>query len=283
MTSKKVVLITGCSSPHGIGFASARAPAKAGHAVHATVRNHAHDGALTDGLDDGLHLHNLELRDRDQARGVIAAIAAAEGRLGVLINNAGYGVIGGVEQVDIEVVRENFETNYFATMALIQEVLPVMRRQRGGHIVNISTIFDAGFAPPAIGYYIASKAALEVTCRSLAIEVAPWDIRVTNFQPGPVMTELERVWGGRLSGDADPRPTLTDELYAWVQSSGPDPQSPEQVADSLVELLSREHPPLAAQTGPASEGYVAGALRDPSRQHELDAMLNAFAAGGLAP
>jgi retinol dehydrogenase 8 len=276
MTSRKVVLITGCSSPQGIGFASARALAGAGHAVHATVRNHANDDALSAGLGDNLHIHNLDLRDRVEAQAVIAAIVQAEGRLDVVVNNAGYGVIGGVEQVELDVVRENFETNYFSTMALIQEVLPVMRHQKAGHIVNVSTIFDAGFAPPAIGYYIASKAALEVTCQALALEVAPWDIRVTNFQPGPVLTELERVWGERLSGDADPRPTLSDELYAWVQNAGPEPQSAEQVADALVALVGLDDPPLAAQSGPASERYVATALRDPSRQRELDAMLAAF-------
>ena len=105
---------------------------------------------LTDGLSGTLNVHDLELRDRVQARAVIEAVAASEGRLDVLVNNAGYGVIGGIEQVDIDLVRENFETNFFATMALIQEVLPVMRRQRGGHIINVSTVFDAGLAPPAV-------------------------------------------------------------------------------------------------------------------------------------
>lgn len=271
------MLITGCSSPQGIGFASARALARAGHTVHATVRNHANDDALRDGVADRLSIHNLELTDRAEMKAVIDAVRAANGRLDVLVNNAGYGVIGGIEQVEVDVVRTNFETNFFSTMALIQEVLPVMREQRRGHIVNVSTIFDAGFAPPGIGYYIASKAALEVACQSLAIEVAPWDIKVTNFQPGPVMTELERVWGDRLSGDADPRPTLSDELYAWVAGAGPEPQSPAQVADALVGVLALQDPPLAAQSGSASEGYVATALRDPSRQSELEAMLTAFA------
>ena len=153
----------------------------------------------------------------------------------------------------------------------------MMRRQRGGHIINVSTVFDAGLAPPAVGYYVASKAALEAAAQSLALEVAPWHVAITNFQPGPVMTELERVWGTRLSGDADPRPTLSDELYAWVQSAGPEPQSPQQVADALVGLVCLDDPPLAAQSGPASERYVAAALREPSRQSELAGLLAAFA------
>jgi len=73
-------------------------------------------------------------------------------------------------------------------MELIQELMPVMRRQSGGHIINVSTIFAAGLCPPAIGYCIASKAALESASQALAIEAAPWNVRVTNFQPGPVVT-----------------------------------------------------------------------------------------------
>jgi NAD(P)-dependent dehydrogenase (short-subunit alcohol dehydrogenase family) len=101
-------------------------------------------------------------------------------------------------------------------VALIQEVLPLMRRQRGGHIVNVSTVFGADLCPPALGYYIASKAALESVTQALAVEAAPWGVRVTNFQPGPVMTELSREWGDRLPARRDPRPSLSDELYAWV-------------------------------------------------------------------
>src|SRR5581483_3213133 len=147
------------------------------------------------------------------------------------VNNAGYGLIGGVEQVTIEQSRANFETNFFGTVALIQLVLPAMRRQHGGHIVNVSTIFAAGLSPPGIGYYIASKAALESVSQSLAVEAAPWGIRVTNFQPGPVMTELSREWGDRLSDAEDPRPTLSDELYDWIsRGDSPAPQSPAEVA-----------------------------------------------------
>ena len=120
MPAPRVVLITGCSSPQGIGFATARRLAQAGHEVHATVRDHAHDGRLCDGLEDRLRIHDLDLRDDAQIRAVVADVADLE----VLINNAGYGLIGGIEQTELSRVRENFETNLFATVALIQEVLP---------------------------------------------------------------------------------------------------------------------------------------------------------------
>jgi retinol dehydrogenase 8 len=271
------ILITGCSSPSGIGFASARALAGAGHAVHATVRDHTHDQALVEGLEGRLEIHDLDLLDRASLTRAVGDVVAAEGRLDVLINNAGYGLIGGVEQVELDLARANLETNFLGTAALIQEVLPVMRRQEGGHIVNVSTIFSAGLCPPALGYYIASKAALETLSQALAVEAEPWNVRVTNFQPGPVATDLSRQWGQRVTGDQDPRPTLTDELYQWVAEHGPGLQSPTEVAAALQQLVESDAPPLAGQSGPESESYVAAALRDPTRMSELRGLLEAFA------
>jgi NAD(P)-dependent dehydrogenase (short-subunit alcohol dehydrogenase family) len=264
--SSRVILITGCSSPQGIGFATARALASRGHAVHATVRDHAHDPELSRDIDGRLTIHDLDLRDRPSMRPVLDAVLAADGNLDVLINNAGYGVIGGVEQVDLDRARESFETNFFGTMALVQEVLPVMRRQRRGHIVNVSTIFAAGLCLPALGYYIASKAALESVGQALAVELAPWNVRLTNFQPGPVMTDLSREWGERLKGEDDPRPGLSDELYEWVGGHEPAPQSADEVGGALCRIVESDSPPLAEQSGAASSDYVAGALRDPTRQ-----------------
>jgi NAD(P)-dependent dehydrogenase (short-subunit alcohol dehydrogenase family) len=276
--SPRVILITGCSSPQGIGFATARALARRGHAVHATVRDHAHDPELGRDVDGRITIHDLDLRDRPSMKAVVDAVRSAEGSLDVLINNAGYGMIGGVEQVDLDRVRENFETNFFGTMALVQEVLPTMRRQRRGHVINVSTIFAAGLCLPALGYYIASKAALESVGQALAVELAPWNVRVTNFQPGPVMTDLSREWGERLKGEDDPRPGLSDELYQWVLSgAGPEPQSADEVAEALCAIVESDAPPLAEQSGTASRAYVAGALADPTRQRELAPLLEAFA------
>lgn len=272
------VLITGCSSPQGIGFASARGLAAAGFSVHATVRDRSHVAALRDGLEGTLRVHDMDLLDAESVSAVVERILVDEERLDVLVNNAGYGLIGGVEQVELERARASFETNFFGTMGLVQEVLPVMRRQGGGLIVNVSTVFAAAVCPPAIGYYIASKAALETVCQALAIEAAPWGVRVVNFQPGPVMTDLSREWGGRLSTSEDPRPTLGDELYEWVGGEeGPTPQSPAEVAAALCEVIRSGGPDLACQSGPAAEAYVAEALRDVTRDGELARLREAFA------
>lgn len=277
MPSAKTILIAGCSSPQGIGFASARALADRGHVVHATVRHHEHDESLVAGYEQLLRVHELDLLDRASISAVVTAITENGEPIDVLVNNAAYGLIGGVEQVDLARARASFDTDFFGTMAVIQEVLPVMRRHRGGHIVNLSTVFAAAVCPPGIGYYVASKAALETVSQALAVEAAPWGVRVTNFQPGPVMTELSREWGDRLSGEEDPRPALSDELYDWVLGAeAPAAQSPSEVAAALVEIIDSPAPGLAAQSGPAAEQYVVGALREPTREHELARLLAAF-------
>jgi NAD(P)-dependent dehydrogenase (short-subunit alcohol dehydrogenase family) len=275
----KVVLITGCSSPQGIGLSTARQLARSGHQVHATVRDHAHDAELRDGLEDRIEIHELDLRNGDGIASLVRAIPNVE----VLINNAGYGLIGGVEQTELERVRESFETNLLGTVALIQAVLPGMRTRRRGHIINITTIFAAGLCLPALGYYVASKAALETVAQALAIEVAPWQVHVTNFQPGPVMTELSREWGTRLPGAEDPRPGLSDELYQWVLGGdGPAPQSPLEVAEALCRLVDSEPAGVAQQSGEAARAYAGAALRDPTRERELAPLLAAFDRGRTA-
>jgi retinol dehydrogenase 8 len=272
------VLITGCSSQQGIGFATARALAAAGFHVHATVRNRSQIEDLRDGLETQLVVHDMDLLDPTSVDAAIAAISDRGDRLDVLVNNAGYGLIGGVEQVELDRARANFETNFFGTVELIQKVLPTMRRQGSGLIVNVSTVFAASLCPPALGYYIASKAALETVCQALAVEAAPWGIRVVNFQPGPVLTELQREWGERLTGDSDPRPTLSDELYDWVgDGHSPAAQSPADVAAALCEVVRSGGPHLAAQSGAAAEAHVAAALRDASREAEFDDLSATFA------
>jgi NAD(P)-dependent dehydrogenase (short-subunit alcohol dehydrogenase family) len=273
-SSPRVVLLTGTGSARGIGHATALALARAGHVVYATVR----DPAAADPLEgfDGpgrIVVRELDLLERSAMAPLLEEIVAGEGRLDTLVNNAGYGVIGGVEQVDLAVARQSFETNVWGTMALVQEALPLLRRQGHGHIVLVSSCFIAGLPVMGMGYYVAAKAALETILQSLAVEAAPHGIRVTCWQPGPVMTELERVWGQRVPPWGDPRPTLSDELYAWVAASGPTPQQPEEAGEALARLIGAADPPLAEQSGASSRAYVERALRDPTRQAELSALL----------
>jgi NAD(P)-dependent dehydrogenase (short-subunit alcohol dehydrogenase family) len=273
-SSPRVVLLTGTGSARGIGHATAMALARAGHVVYATVRDPAAAAPLV-GFDGPgrIVVRELDLLERSAMAPLLGEIVAAEGRLDTLVNNAGYGVIGGVEQVDLAVARKSFETNVWGTMALVQEALPLLRRQGHGHIVLVSSCFIAGLPVMGMGYYVAAKAALETILQSLAVEAAPHGIRVTCWQPGPVMTELERVWGQRVPPGGDPRPTLSDELYAWVTASGPTPQQPEEAGEALAGLIGQDDPPLAEPSGDASRAYAAAALRDPTRRAELSNLL----------
>jgi NAD(P)-dependent dehydrogenase (short-subunit alcohol dehydrogenase family) len=271
---RRVVLITGTSSPRGIGYATARRLAAAGHVVYATMRDLA---AATDlAADTGpgrIEVRRLDLLDRSAMRPLLDAIVDREGRIDSIVNNAGYGLIGGVEQVALDVARTSFETNVWGTMALVQEALPVMRRQGHGHLILVSSCFVAGLPVVGMGYYLAAKAALETLFYSIAVEAAPSGVRVSCFQPGPVMTDLERVWGDRIPDGGDPRPNLNDKLYEWVSTSGPAPQEPNEAAAALADLITVEDPALAVQSGPASHAYAAGAVRDPSRCAEFAALV----------
>lgn len=267
MPTRRAILITGCSSPRGIGFASARALAAAGNQVVATVRDHRNDAALLDGIDN-LSVVSLDLLDPASIAAAVETTRKRLGRIDTLINNAGYGLIGGIEQSTPAQARAEFETNYFGTLDLVRAVVPVMREQGRGHVLAVSTIFSATLCPPALGHYIGSKAALETALQAFAVETASFGIRVTIVQPGPVNTELSRDWA-RPAGD--PRPDLIDTLYEWIGSQpGLRLEDPADVARAIVTVVADDDPPLAAQTCPEGTAWVATALRDPTRRSEQD-------------
>jgi len=203
-----------------------------------------------------------------------AAIAAARqrwGRVDVLHNNVGISLAGGdapVEDIEAAAFDRITAVNLRGMVLACKHVLPVMREQGGGHVLAVSTIFSATLCPPALGHYIGSKAALETALQALAVEVAPFGIRVTIVQPGPVNTELSRDWARPAD---DPRPDLIDTLYEWVGSQpGLTLEDPADVAEAIVSVVADDDPPLAAQTCPDGTAWVATALRDPSRRSEQD-------------
>lgn len=180
--TSRAVLITGCSS--GIGRATAERLHHAGHPVYATAR-HAKD--IADLEDLGIRTMPLDVTDPDSAATAVDRVVREHGAVGVLVNNAGYALSGTVEETLPEAARAQFETNVFGPAELIQRVLPGMRAQRSGLIVNVSSVVGR-FAPPGGGFYNASKHAMEALSDSLRLEVAPFGIRVALIEPGPVRT-----------------------------------------------------------------------------------------------
>jgi NAD(P)-dependent dehydrogenase (short-subunit alcohol dehydrogenase family) len=178
------VLITGCSS--GIGHATALALAKAGFPVWASARK---AGGLGELEAAGCRVLELDVTDEQSRAAAVRQVEAEHGAVGVLVNNAGHGGGGPVEEVPLETVRETFETNVFAAVRLCQLVLPGMRAQRSGLIVNLGSA--AGLVTPPTGCpYAMTKYAMEALCDALRPEVAPFGIRVALVQPGAVRTRF---------------------------------------------------------------------------------------------
>ena len=180
----KVVLITGCSS--GIGEATARRLAGAGWTVYATARQTEAIAGLTEA---GCRLLQLDVNDEASMRAAVTQIEAEHGAVGVLINNAGYSQSGAIESVPIDDVRRQFETNVFGLVQLTQLVLPGMRRQRWGKIVNVSSM-GANFTFPGGGYYHATKYALDAISDALRFEVQGFGVDVVIIQPGLIKTKF---------------------------------------------------------------------------------------------
>ncbi len=180
----RAVLVTGCSS--GIGRAAALALARAGFPVWASARN---AGGLGELERAGCRVLELDVTDEQSRAAAVRQVEAAHGAVGVLVNNAGHGGGGPVEEVPLDLVRETFETNVFAVIRMCQLVLPGMRTRRRGLIVNIGSA--AGLVTPPTGCpYAMTKYAIESLCDALRPEVAPFGIRVALVQPGAVRTRF---------------------------------------------------------------------------------------------
>ena len=250
-------LITGAS--RGLGRAFAEVALEAGDAVVATARKPEQLGDLVAAHDGKALALALDVTDRAQVRQVVEQAAAFTGRLDVLVNNAGYGLAGGVEEVSEAEVRDQFEVNVFGALWCTQAVLPVMRRQGAGHLFQISSIGGVA-AFLNTGIYHASKWALEGLSESLAQEVAAFGIGVTIVEPGPFRTD----WNGDSMTRATPMPEYDEVLgarRAAMDGSQARTQAgdPRKAGQALLQVLDSPTPPrrlllgaLAADVAPAT-------------------------------
>ncbi len=181
-TASRAVLITGCSS--GIGWATAERLAQKGWTVYATARN---VGAIEPLGERGCRLLQLDVTDEESMRHAVKEVERAEGAVGFLINNAGYSQSGAVEEVPMQKVRRQFETNVFGLVRMCQLVLPGMRRQGFGRIVNLSSM-GGRLTFPGGGFYHASKYAVEAISDALRFEVRGFGVEVVVIEPGLIRT-----------------------------------------------------------------------------------------------
>jgi len=193
----EAVLITGCSS--GIGRATAEHLAQRGYTVYATARKL---DSIRDLEAHGCRLLALDVTDDDSMTAAVEAVEREQGAVGVLVNNAGYSQSGAVESIPMDAVRKQFETNVFGLVRLCQLVLPAMRAQRFGRIINISSM-GGRLVFPGGGYYHATKFAVEALSDALRFEVKGFGIDVVLIEPGLIKTEFGTAAVGSLAPASD--------------------------------------------------------------------------------
>src|SRR3954470_4309446 len=196
-TRSEAVLITGCST--GIGRATAEHLATSGHTVYASARKL---DAIRDLEAHGCRLLELDVMDEDSMAAAVKQVEEAEGAAGVLVNNAGYSQSGAVESVPMDAIRKQFETNVFGLVRMCQLVLPAMRAQRWGRIINISSM-GGRLVFPGGGYYHATKYAVEALSDALRFEVKGFGIDVVLIEPGLIKTEFGTAAVGSLAEETD--------------------------------------------------------------------------------
>ncbi len=194
--ASRAVLITGCSS--GIGWATAEHLAGKGWTVYATARRVE---AIAPLEARGCRLLPLDVTDEESMRGAVEEVERAEGAIGVLINNAGYSQSGAIEEVPMEKVRRQFETNVFGLARMCQLVLPGMRRQGFGRIVNLSSM-GGKLTFPGAGFYHATKHAVEAISDALRFEVRGFGVEVVVIEPGLIRTGFADAAVGSMGGEA---------------------------------------------------------------------------------
>ncbi|CCB87339.1 oxidoreductase [Parachlamydia acanthamoebae] len=241
--SKQLVwFITGTSQ--GFGWEIVKAALERGDFVVATSRSPQKVAADFVEFSDHLLAITLDLHDPDMVlRGVQSAITRF-GRIDVLVNNAGYGLLGAVEEASDSEIRNVFETNVFGLLRVTRAILPYMRKRRSGHIINLSSIGGlVGLA--GWGIYNSTKFAIEGLSEALALEVAPLGIHVTIVEPGPFRTDF---LGGSLTPAtnvlSDYEQTSGQTRSSAVERDGNQPGDPAIVAEAVVQVVNSENPPL---------------------------------------
>ncbi|NEU56039.1 SDR family oxidoreductase [Halorussus sp. MSC15.2] len=261
----ETVLVTGCST--GIGRATAQRFLDAGWTVYATARDTAE---LRDLAERGARTAELDVTDDERATAVVESVFAETDRLDCLVNNAGYGQFGPVEDVPMSAVYRQFEVNTFGPLRLIRAALPRMRERGRGTIINV-TAGVGGLTVPGLGVYTASKFALESLTDALRQEVADHGVDAVVVEPGIVATDFyDRALDEIESID---HTAAYDDLYAVlddigvVEAGGPGINPPDRVAETILRAATVASPDATYRVGPAATlgTYAAAAVRGRTR------------------
>lgn len=262
----RVWFITGTST--GFGRALAEAVAERGDYLVAAARNTAAVSDLARSHPDRVNVAQLDVTEHQRIGAVVEEAVSAFGRLDVVVNNAGYGLRGGIEEVSEEQMRTQFETNVFGVLGVTRAVLPYLRRQRSGHIVQMSSV---GGIVSTIGggMYAGTKFAVEGFSEALAKEVADFGIRVTIVEPGPFRTDFAGRSRGQARAIEDYAGSVGQAHEHFVAMDGAQPNDPARGAQAIMQAVEAEDPPLRLPLGPEAFERIRAKLEEQGR--ELDA------------
>lgn len=245
----KVWLITGCST--GFGRELAKNVLANNDQVAVTARKTADIEDIVTGNENAIAL-KLDVTDAEQITAAVKATIKKFGRIDVLVNNAGIGYFGAIEESEDDAVRQMFEINVFGLAKMTQEVLPIMRKQRSGHIINVASI--GGLRSfPAVGFYNATKYAVDGLSEALAKETAHLGIKVTIIAPSGFRTD----WAGRSANDSNIKIDDYADTAGKNQSdirgySGNQPGDPERAAKAIIKVVESDNPPMRLLLGAAA-------------------------------
>ncbi|WP_223637676.1 oxidoreductase [Corallococcus sp. EGB] len=239
--TSRVWLITGSS--RGLGRSFAEAVLEAGHRLVATARKPEQLVALVERYGDRVRAVALDVTNPEQARAAVRTAVDAFGRLDVVVNNAGYGNLAPIEQVTDEDFRSQLDTNLFGVMNVTRAALPVLRQQRSGHVIQVSSV-GGRLSTPGLGAYQAAKWAVGGFSEVLAKEVAPFGVKVTVLEPGGFRTD----WAGASMTIADFLPEYAPTVGVVARNlrsrTGKEAGDPKRAAQVLLQVAAMEQPPL---------------------------------------
>ena len=246
-SDKKVWFITGVSS--GLGKQLAEEVLSKGQIVVGTFRKQEQIEAFNKQSPGNSFGVLIDVASNQMIIDGVKSVFDQFGKIDVVVNNAGYGIMGSIEEISDEEVRRQFDVNVFGVLTTIRQVLPEMRKQRSGHIINVTSIAGR-VGSQGLGIYNASKFALEGVGEALAAELKPLNIKVTNVEPGPFRTE----WAGSSASYdntkiEDYESTVGERIRSLQGLSGNQPGDPAKAADAIYKLAQLEEPPVHLPLG----------------------------------
>ena len=257
VTSDKVWFITGAS--RGFGRVWADAALKRGDKVAATARKLASIADLKEKYGENVLTLELDVTKHDQVKAAVEQAYSHFGRLDIVFNNAGYSLVGTIEEASADDVRALYETNIFGTLAVIQAALPLLRKQGGGHILGTSSGLGH-VAMPVIGYYCSSKWAFEAIHESLAAEVKPFGIKVTIIEPGAYATEFGSQNSLKFAAGLDIYTDYKAQIFGGLKDL--EKGDPDATPQALFQIVDTENPPLRFNLGRYNLPWVRAAYTE---------------------